>query len=206
MTSSAPERFRLRFRGVTIDNYKMIYIDYNEYDRFAWRTFLWRYSKTQLRLWFGRIYIYLRDQANVGSVKTLKYTVTGFHLPFNLWILETFPEALRYAHHTANEFRRMRAWRIKTQLTVDQCLRILDVSLENNIPRVVEAMNFEIKLQFYSSYLSWTLDGVESPSMQQSPLNNSLHHLNPLSFSKQITSSHPHMFEAQTTTLHKTVK
>ncbi|CAI9263384.1 unnamed protein product [Lactuca saligna] len=40
---------------------------------------------------------------------------------------------------------------------------------ENNIPRAVEATNFEIELPFYSRYLSWTLDGVESPQMQQSP-------------------------------------
>ncbi|CAI9286758.1 unnamed protein product [Lactuca saligna] len=62
--------------------------------RFAWGTFLWRY---------------LRDQTNMGSVKMLKYTVTDFHIPLKVWILETFPEALRYAHHIANEFPRMRA-------------------------------------------------------------------------------------------------
>nr|KAJ0216220.1 hypothetical protein LSAT_V11C300107060 [Lactuca sativa] len=70
------------------------------------------------------------DADNVGSSKTCKYMVTGFQLP--------------YAHHTANEFPRMKAWRIKTQLTVEQYLRILDVSLENNIPRAVDATNFEI--------------------------------------------------------------
>nr|KAJ0196865.1 hypothetical protein LSAT_V11C700348790 [Lactuca sativa] len=68
----------------------------------------------------------------------MKYTVTGFQLPFKVWILETFPEALRFAHHTENEIPRMRAWRIKTQLSLEQCLRILDISVGNNISRVFE--------------------------------------------------------------------
>ena len=67
-----------------IYNYKMIHINYNEYDRFMWGTFLWRYSETQLRLWFGKIYRLLQDQANKGPVKTLKYTAIGFHLPFKV--------------------------------------------------------------------------------------------------------------------------
>ncbi|CAI9285559.1 unnamed protein product [Lactuca saligna] len=86
---------------------------------FAWSTLLWRYNETQLRLCYRKIYIYLRDQASVGPMETLKYTVTGFHFLFKIWILDTFPEALKYAYHTANEFPRMRAWRIETQLTVE---------------------------------------------------------------------------------------
>nr|KAJ0212431.1 hypothetical protein LSAT_V11C400213580 [Lactuca sativa] len=40
---------------------------------------------------------------------------------------------------------------------------------EKNIPRVVEAMNFEIQLPSRTHYLNWTLHGVESSPMQQSP-------------------------------------
>nr|KAJ0202455.1 hypothetical protein LSAT_V11C600314230 [Lactuca sativa] len=86
-----------------------------------------RYSETQLRLWFGKIYRYLRDNEGEGYTKMMKYSVLGFQFPFK--ILETFPKALRFAHHTENKIPRMRAWRIKTQLSLEQCLHILDVSV-----------------------------------------------------------------------------
>ncbi|CAI9302771.1 unnamed protein product [Lactuca saligna] len=56
------------------------------WNRFAWSAFLWRCSEIQLRLLFRKIHRYLRDQANVGPVKTLKYTVTSFHLPLSLHV------------------------------------------------------------------------------------------------------------------------
>nr|KAJ0225783.1 hypothetical protein LSAT_V11C100022060 [Lactuca sativa] len=138
--------------------------DEDAYDMFAWGTYLWRYSETQLRLWFGKINRYLRDNESVGYTKMIKYTVTGFQLPF-----KTFPEALRFAHHTENEIPRMRAWRIKTQLSLEQCLRILDVSMENKIPRIFEPTPVEIHLSFFVRYINWTLDKVQSPPQQQSP-------------------------------------
>nr|KAJ0208932.1 hypothetical protein LSAT_V11C400183030 [Lactuca sativa] len=112
---------------------------------------------------------YLRDNESVGYTKMMKYTVTGFQLPFKVWILETFLEALRFAHHTENEIPRMRAWRIKTQLSLEQCLRILDVSVENNIPRVFEPTHVDIHFSFFVRYVNWTLDKVQSPPQQQSP-------------------------------------
>ncbi|CAI9270051.1 unnamed protein product [Lactuca saligna] len=67
-----------------------------------------------------------------------------------------------------NKIPRMRAWRIKTQLSLEQCLRILDVSVENNIPRDFEPTPVEIHLPFFVRYVSWTLDKVYSPPQQQS--------------------------------------
>nr|KAJ0187630.1 hypothetical protein LSAT_V11C900472770 [Lactuca sativa] len=75
-------------------------------------------------------------------------------------------EVLRFAHHTENEIPRMRAWRIKTQLSLKQCLRILDVSVENNIPCVFEPTPAEIHLPFFVRYINWTLDKVQSPPQQ----------------------------------------
>ncbi|CAI9267522.1 unnamed protein product [Lactuca saligna] len=49
---------------------------------FAWRTYLWRYSETQSRLWFGKISKYLRDNEDEGYTKTMKYTLLGFQFPF----------------------------------------------------------------------------------------------------------------------------
>nr|KAJ0225482.1 hypothetical protein LSAT_V11C100043030 [Lactuca sativa] len=112
----------------------MIYINYNEYN------------------------IYLRDNESVGYTKMMKSTVTGFQLPFK--ILETFPKALRFVHHIENEIPRMRAWRIKTQLSLEQCL------LKNynnfNIPRVFEPTLVEIHFPFFVRYINWTLDKVQS--------------------------------------------
>nr|KAJ0219408.1 hypothetical protein LSAT_V11C300134280 [Lactuca sativa] len=108
------------------------------YDEIQIRAFS-RYNDTKLRIVFGIIHRFLRDHDNVASPMILKYTVTGFHLPFQVWILETF---LKAVYHTANE---------------------------NNIPRVVQATNIEIKLPFYMCYLDWTFNRVESPLMQQSP-------------------------------------
>ncbi|CAI9269440.1 unnamed protein product [Lactuca saligna] len=52
------------------------------WNMFAWGMYLWRYNETQLRFWFGKIYMYLRDNESVGYTKMMKYTVTGFQLPF----------------------------------------------------------------------------------------------------------------------------
>ncbi|CAI9296056.1 unnamed protein product [Lactuca saligna] len=106
--------------------YELADSQYN-WNRFVWGAYLWSYSETQLRLGFGQIYRYLRDNESVGYVKMMKYTMTSFQLSAKVWILETFPEALRFAHQTENEIPRMRAWRIKTQLSLEQCLHILDV-------------------------------------------------------------------------------
>ncbi|CAI9296568.1 unnamed protein product [Lactuca saligna] len=113
--------------------------------------------------------IYLRDNEDEGYTKTMKYTVLGFQFPFKVWILETFHEALRFAHHEKNEFPRMRAWRIKTQLILEQCLCMLDVSVDNNIPRDFEPTPVEISFPFFERYVNWTLDKVQSPPQQQSP-------------------------------------
>ncbi|CAI9301822.1 unnamed protein product [Lactuca saligna] len=54
------------------------------WNRFVWGMYLWMYSETQLRLWFGKIYRYLRDNESVGYANMMKYTVTGFQLPFKV--------------------------------------------------------------------------------------------------------------------------
>nr|KAJ0227857.1 hypothetical protein LSAT_V11C100049050 [Lactuca sativa] len=97
---------------------------------------------------------YLRDNEGEGYTKTMKYTLLGFQFPFKV--------------NLRNKIPRMRAWRIKTQLSLEQCLRILDVSVENNIPRDFEPTPVEIHLPFFVRYVSWTLDKVYSPPQQQS--------------------------------------
>nr|KAJ0193753.1 hypothetical protein LSAT_V11C800433720 [Lactuca sativa] len=157
------------------------------YDMFAYGTYLWRYSETQLRLWFGKIYRYLRDNESVGYTKMMKYTV---------WILETFLETLRFAHHTENEIPRMRAWRMKTQLSLEQCLHVSDVSVENNISRVFEPTPVEIHLSFFVRYMNWNLDKVQSPQQQQSPPKERSPSPQQQSLPKQrFASPHPSQFQ-----------
>ncbi|CAH1445602.1 unnamed protein product [Lactuca virosa] len=67
----------------------------------------------------------------------------------------------------------MRSWRSKTPLSWDNCRRIINVLVPNNVPIPVVANGTELMLPFYVRYVNWTLNHEESPPPQHSPVRNS---------------------------------
>ncbi|CAH1453297.1 unnamed protein product [Lactuca virosa] len=112
-------------------------------------------------------------RANPESKKVHKYTVPDFMLPFKIWILETFPEATQFYIRTPKELPRMRTWRSKTSLSWVRCCRIINVSVPNNQPINVVANPEELMLPFYVCSVNWTLNPVDFPPRQHSPVRNS---------------------------------
>ncbi|CAH1442700.1 unnamed protein product [Lactuca virosa] len=150
----------------------------DDWNRFAWGTYFWKYTSSLMRGMFKKIEEFrVLKQANPESKKVHKYTVPGFMLPFKIWILETFPEATKFYIRTPTELSRMRAWRSKTPLSWVQCCRIMNVSVPNNQPINVVANPEELMLPFYVRYVNWTLNPVESPPRQYSPVRNSPPHV-----------------------------
>ncbi|CAH1442855.1 unnamed protein product [Lactuca virosa] len=146
----------------------------DDWNRFAWSTYLWKYTSRMMREMFKKIEEFREfKEANPELKKVHKYTVPGFMLPFKIWILETFPEATKFYIRTPTELPRMRVWRSKTPLNWVQCCRIMNVSVPNNEPINVEANPEELMLPFYVRYVNWTLNPVESPPRQHSPVRNS---------------------------------
>nr|KAJ0226188.1 hypothetical protein LSAT_V11C100049020 [Lactuca sativa] len=146
--------------------------------QFAWGTYFWKYTSRMMCGMFEKIEEFRQfKQANPESKKGYKYTVPGFMLLFKIWILETFTEATMFYIRTPIELPRMRAWRSKTPLNWEQCCRIINVSMPNNQPINVVANPEELMLPFYVRYVNWTLNPVESPPRQHSPIPNSPPHV-----------------------------
>nr|KAJ0211691.1 hypothetical protein LSAT_V11C400207280 [Lactuca sativa] len=102
---------------------------------FSWGTYFWTYSSVLMRGMFEKIEKFrLFKQANPESKKVHKYTVSGFTLPFKIWILETFPEATQFYIRTPIELPHMRSWRSKTLLSRLHCRRIINMSVPENQP------------------------------------------------------------------------
>nr|KAJ0219373.1 hypothetical protein LSAT_V11C300110190 [Lactuca sativa] len=70
----------------------------------------------------------------------MKYTVTGFQLPFKLKLQQFYILTFNFL-----------------------------ILHENNIPRVFEPTPVEIHLSFFVRYINWTLDKVQSSLQQQMP-------------------------------------
>ncbi|CAH1426508.1 unnamed protein product [Lactuca virosa] len=152
------------------NNYNIQY----ENCRFAWGTYFWRYTSRMMRGMFKKIVEFRQfKEANPESKKIHKYTVPGFMLPFKIWILETFPEATKFYVRIPTELSRMRSWRSKTPLSWDNCHRIINVLVPNNVPIPVVANGTELMLPFYVRYVNRTLNHEESPPPQHSPVRNS---------------------------------
>ncbi|CAI9294167.1 unnamed protein product [Lactuca saligna] len=146
----------------------------DDWNRFAWGMYLWRYTSRMMRGMFKKIVEFRQfKEANPESKKIHKYTVPGFMLPFKIWILETFPEATKFYVRISTELPRMRCWRSKSVLSWENCCRIINVSVPNNQPIQVVANETELMLPFYVRYVNWTLNHEESPPPQHSPVRNS---------------------------------
>ncbi|CAI9279643.1 unnamed protein product [Lactuca saligna] len=137
-------------------------------------TYLWRYTSRMMRGMFKKIVEFRQfKEANPESKKIHKYTVSGFMLPFKIWILETFPEATKFYVRIPIELPKMRCWRSKTTLSWENCCRIINVYVPNNQPIQVVANETELMLPFYVRYVNWTLNHEESPPLQHSSIRNS---------------------------------
>nr|KAJ0217761.1 hypothetical protein LSAT_V11C300137010 [Lactuca sativa] len=137
---------------------------------FAWCTYFWTYTSRLMHGMFKKIEEFrLLKQTNPESKKVHKYTISGFMLPFKIWILETFPEATPFYICTPTELPHMRVWRSKTPFSWLQFRRIINMSVPKNQPIKVVANPTKMMLPFYVRYINWTLYHQESPRRQRSP-------------------------------------
>ncbi|CAI9287217.1 unnamed protein product [Lactuca saligna] len=127
----------------------------DDWNKFSWGTYLCKYTSRMMRGMFKKIEDFrVLKQANPESKK--------------IWILETFPKAIKFYIRMPTELSRVRAWRSKTSLSWVKWCRIMNVSVSNNQHINVMATPEELMFSFYARYVNWTLNPVESPPRQHS--------------------------------------
>ncbi|CAH1433425.1 unnamed protein product [Lactuca virosa] len=159
----------------------------DDWNRFAWGSFLWHHSYGELRKIFGKI----DDYVKANEDKQLKYTVSGFSAPFKIWIWEMFPYIRgKYSiRHNNKNIPRITRWGHIRRLTWVEVCDIYNVD-KDELHRPKSRMHVsenEAVTEYYLSYIRY-MNGDLSPIA--SPLRNNFRRHEVSSSGPSLSSTH----------------